>query len=113
MLQRAADAGVTRIITIGTSLESSRRAIELAEKHANVYAVIGVHPTSEEGEMEAAIHDGAYKARRRARINAASKHAPMQTIAQVAGSGTGAALIAIELFTEEAVQEVPALLVSR
>ncbi|MDQ6623780.1 MAG: TatD family hydrolase [Verrucomicrobiota bacterium] len=48
VLQRATDAGVTRIITIGTSLESSRRAVELAEKYANIYAVIGVHPTSEE-----------------------------------------------------------------
>ena len=52
VLQRATDAGVTRIITIGTSLQSSRRAIELAEKHANVYAVIGVHPTSEATEED-------------------------------------------------------------
>jgi TatD DNase family protein len=36
---------VTRIITIGTSVESSRRAVELAEKYPNVFAVIGVHPT--------------------------------------------------------------------
>ncbi len=48
VLQRATDAGVTRIITIGTSIESSRRAVELAEKHENIFAVIGVHPTSEE-----------------------------------------------------------------
>ena len=33
VLQRARDAGVTRIITIGTSIESSRRAVELAEKY--------------------------------------------------------------------------------
>src|SRR5438874_7875879 len=45
VLRRATDAGVTRIITIGTSVESSRRAIEIAEKYPNVYAVIGVHPT--------------------------------------------------------------------
>src|SRR5216110_2898147 len=45
MLRRATDAGVTRIITIGTSIENSRRAIELAEKYPNVFAVIGVHPT--------------------------------------------------------------------
>jgi len=44
VLQRAEGAGVTRIITIGTSVTSSRRAIELAEKHPNVYAVIGFHP---------------------------------------------------------------------
>jgi TatD DNase family protein len=45
VLRRAADAGVTRIITIGTSIESSRRAIDLAEKYPAVYAAIGVHPT--------------------------------------------------------------------
>src|SRR5438105_4595113 len=45
VLRRATGAGVTRIITIGTSVESSRRAVELAEKYPNVFAVIGVHPT--------------------------------------------------------------------
>ena len=45
VLRRAVDAGVTRIITIGTSVESSRRAIDLAEKYPAVYAAIGVHPT--------------------------------------------------------------------
>jgi TatD DNase family protein len=45
VLRRANEAGVTRIITIGTSIESSRRAIELAEKYPSIYAVIGVHPT--------------------------------------------------------------------
>jgi TatD DNase family protein len=52
VLRRAADAGVTRIITIGTSVESSRRAVDLAEKYPNVFAAIGVHPTyvEESGE---------------------------------------------------------------
>ena len=45
VLSRATEAGVTRIITIGTSVESSRRAVEFAEKYPNVFAVIGVHPT--------------------------------------------------------------------
>ena len=45
VLRRAAEAGVTRIITIGTSLESSRRAIDLAERYSAIYAAIGVHPT--------------------------------------------------------------------
>jgi TatD DNase family protein len=45
VLRRATEAGVTRIITIGTSVESSRRAVELAEKYPNVFAAIGVHPT--------------------------------------------------------------------
>lgn len=52
VLRRASEAGVTRIITIGTSVESSRRAVALAEKYPNVFAVIGVHPTyvEESGE---------------------------------------------------------------
>src|ERR1700730_13262059 len=52
VLRRATDAGVTRIITIGTSVKSSRRAVDLAEKYPNVFAVIGVHPTyvEESGE---------------------------------------------------------------
>ena len=45
VLRRATDAGVTRILTIGTSIESSRRAVDLAEKYPNIFAVIGVHPT--------------------------------------------------------------------
>ena len=52
VLRRATEAGVTRIITIGTSIESSRRAITLAEKYPAVYAAIGVHPTSIENAEE-------------------------------------------------------------
>ena len=52
VLRRAADAGVTRIITIGTSIESSRRAIDLAEKYPAIYATIGVHPTYVEEAQE-------------------------------------------------------------
>ena len=52
VLRRATDAGVTRIITIGTSIESSRRAIDLAERHPAIYATIGVHPTYVEEATE-------------------------------------------------------------
>jgi TatD DNase family protein len=45
VLKRANEAGVTRIVTIGTSVESSRRAVDLAEKYPSIYAAIGVHPT--------------------------------------------------------------------
>jgi TatD DNase family protein len=51
VLRRASEAGVSRIISIGTSVESSRRAIALAEQHENVFAVIGVHPNAA-GEAE-------------------------------------------------------------
>ncbi len=46
VLERAQDAGVSRIITIGTGVESSRRAVALAERHPALRAVIGVHPNN-------------------------------------------------------------------
>ena len=46
LLQRAQAAGITRIISIGTDLESSARAIQLAEQHDNIYAVAGWHPSN-------------------------------------------------------------------
>ncbi|HET6251809.1 MAG TPA: TatD family hydrolase [Tepidisphaeraceae bacterium] len=44
VLQRAADNGVTRFITIGTDLDDARAAIQLCRQHANVRCAIGVHP---------------------------------------------------------------------
>ena len=41
---RAQAAGITKMISIGTDLESSQRAIQLAEPHAPIYAVVGWHP---------------------------------------------------------------------
>jgi TatD DNase family protein len=55
VLQRANQAGVKRIITIGTSVESSRRALNLAEKYPSIYAAIGVHPTYAEQAGEDVI----------------------------------------------------------
>ena len=55
VLDRATKAGVTRIVTIGTSVESSRRAVDLAEKYPNIFAVIGVHPTFVEEASEDVI----------------------------------------------------------
>jgi TatD DNase family protein len=52
VLQRAEQADVKRIVTIGTSIESSRRAIELAQKYPSVYAAIGVHPSHVEEAEE-------------------------------------------------------------
>jgi TatD DNase family protein len=46
VIQRAIDAGVTRMLTLATDVASSRAAIELAERFANVYAAVGIHPES-------------------------------------------------------------------
>ena len=45
VVERALAAGITKIISIGTNLESSRRAIQLAERFGCVYAVAGWHPS--------------------------------------------------------------------
>lgn len=52
VLERAAQAGVHRILTIGTGIESSRRAVALAEKYPSIYAVVGIHPTNVAEETE-------------------------------------------------------------
>ncbi|MFL5942491.1 MAG: TatD family hydrolase [Gaiellaceae bacterium] len=43
-IARAAAAGVTRILTVGTSVEDGRRALALADRHADVFAILGIHP---------------------------------------------------------------------
>jgi TatD DNase family protein len=45
VIARAQAAGISKIISIGTSLDSSERAIRLAEKFPNVFAAVGWHPT--------------------------------------------------------------------
>lgn len=44
VIERAKQAGVDFIITVGTNLSLSRKAVKLAEQHENIYAAIGVHP---------------------------------------------------------------------
>jgi TatD DNase family protein len=41
---RAREAGVVRVITIGTGIESSRAALAIAEKVDGVYAAVGIDP---------------------------------------------------------------------
>jgi TatD DNase family protein len=45
VVARAQAAGIVKIISIGTDLESSRRAIALAERFSAVFAAVGCHPT--------------------------------------------------------------------
>jgi TatD DNase family protein len=52
VIAAARSAGVDRIITIGTSLESSRRAVAIAERFDCVHAVVGLHPTYVDEESE-------------------------------------------------------------
>jgi TatD DNase family protein len=44
VIKRASDAGVKYMINIASSMEGSRKSIELAGKHDPIYASVGVHP---------------------------------------------------------------------
>jgi len=48
-MQRAREAGVGRLLVPATDLETSRRAVQLAEAYADIYAAVGVHPNSTGG----------------------------------------------------------------
>jgi TatD DNase family protein len=43
-LARAAAAGVSRVVTIGTGIESCRAALALADAHDGVFAALGIDP---------------------------------------------------------------------
>jgi TatD DNase family protein len=60
VVARAEAAGITKIISIGTDLESSQRAIQLAEQFPNVFAVVGWHPCDASrapGDFRPALRD--------------------------------------------------------
>jgi TatD DNase family protein len=44
VLERARAAGVERVVTVGTTVESCRAALDLCEREAGVYAALGLHP---------------------------------------------------------------------
>ncbi len=44
IIKQAFEAGVTKIINVGTKIDSSELAVELAQKYKNLYAIVGVHP---------------------------------------------------------------------
>ncbi len=44
IIKNAFEAGVGKIINVGTKIDSSQRAVELAEKYDNLFAIVGVHP---------------------------------------------------------------------
>jgi TatD DNase family protein len=46
VIDRARQAGVTRMMVPGIDLETSRAAVELSQKYPEVYAAVGVHPNS-------------------------------------------------------------------
>jgi len=52
-LQRARQAGVVAVVTVGTDLASSERAVELSARFSEVYAAVGIHPHEAESARPA------------------------------------------------------------
>ena len=57
IVQRAAKAGVIRIIAVGADLLSSRAAVALSRRVPGVYAAVGVHPHDARSVNQAALDE--------------------------------------------------------
>jgi TatD DNase family protein len=44
IIKRAAAAGVAKIVSISTDLESARQTLKIAQQHDGVFAAVGLHP---------------------------------------------------------------------
>jgi TatD DNase family protein len=56
VMQNAEQADVTRILTIGTTLDDSRECLEIARQYPQVSATIGIHPhDAKDAELETCL----------------------------------------------------------
>jgi len=44
VLLNAKKNNIENLLTIGTSLESSRKVLDIVNKYTNVYGAVGIHP---------------------------------------------------------------------
>ena len=44
VIKRSFESGIEKIINTGTKIDSSIKAVELADQFSQLYAIIGVHP---------------------------------------------------------------------
>ncbi|MFA6609674.1 MAG: TatD family hydrolase, partial [Candidatus Omnitrophota bacterium] len=72
-LERAKRSGVSRIINVASSIEGTRRCLELAAKYDIVYATAGIHPHEASSVDEAAM----------AEMKAAASHPKVVAIGEV------------------------------
>ena len=57
VLARARESGVERIIVPAVGILDGKRAIEIAEKHEGVWAMVGIHPEVLAGETNPEYRD--------------------------------------------------------
>jgi len=57
VMAAARAAGIVRVVTVGTTLESSRWSVRCADENEGIYAAVAIHPNDTEGVAEAALAD--------------------------------------------------------
>ena len=57
LVAAAREAGLTRILTVGTDTESNHRALHAAEAHEEVFAAVGRHPNDSTGYDDAVTQE--------------------------------------------------------
>ena len=48
IIKKMKEEGLEKIITIGTEVKDSVLSVELANKHKNIYCMVGIHPECED-----------------------------------------------------------------
>src|SRR5690349_1594210 len=57
VLLRARDAGIERFVCIADDMATSRQALMLAKRHAEIFSTAGVHPHKERGFRDEALDE--------------------------------------------------------
>jgi TatD DNase family protein len=57
VMAAARAAGIVRVVTVGTTGESSRWSVERAEEHDGLYAAVAIHPNETEAVTEETLAD--------------------------------------------------------
>jgi TatD DNase family protein len=67
VLRRAAEAGLSAIVTVGTTVPDCEKAVELARRYPMVYAAVGIHP-HEVKDIEGGAYDALQALARREKV---------------------------------------------
>jgi TatD DNase family protein len=57
VLRRAREAGVARVIAVGSGIDSCRAALDVAEREEGVFAALGIHPHQAGGQEAARLDE--------------------------------------------------------
>ena len=52
MIEKAKEAGIEKIIVVGYNIETSKKAIHIANTHKNMYATVGISPNDIDNEID-------------------------------------------------------------